>query len=298
MQIVHTTDYLKYDLGPGHPTRPVRAENLVRLVEEAGLLGDLVPPVSATYDELRLVHSEDYIAQVVSGWHDEWEGHRPFLHGLASLIVGGTLAAARRIRDSEVRRVFHPMGAKHHAQRDTASGFCIYNDMAIAASVLVEDGMKVLYVDWDAHHGDGVEFLLAGVPNTLTGSIHNGTIFPGTGQEHRPDVNAYNWPLAYNAKGPTMLSALNELLKIGADFDPDIVLLAAGADGHRKDPLGGLGYEVSDFAKAARRVSDFSYDHCAGRLLVGGGGGYRADDVTPQVWFEVYKALAADGARQ
>ncbi|MDQ3627972.1 MAG: acetoin utilization protein AcuC [Actinomycetota bacterium] len=296
MQLVHTVDYLKYDLGDGHPTRPVRAQNLVRLVREAGLLTDLVEPASAAYDELRLVHSAKYVEQVVAGWHPEWDGHRPWLHDLAGLIVGGTLGAARRIRDGQVRRVFHPMGAKHHAQRDTASGFCIYNDMAVAATVLADAGMKVLYVDWDAHHGDGVEFLLEDQPQVLTASIHNGSIFPGTGQQHRPEANAYNWPLPNGSDGPAMLSALDEVLDLGAALEPDIVLLAAGADGHRLDPLGGLRYEVDDFAQAARRVSDFSYEHCAGRLLAGGAGGYLADDWTPRVWFEVFKTMAAADA--
>jgi len=83
------------------------------------------------------------------------------------------------------------MGAKHHAQRDTASGCCIYNDMA-AAKELAGSGLKVLFVDWDAHHGDGVELLLEEVPHVMTASIHNGAICPGTGQRHRPEANAYN----------------------------------------------------------------------------------------------------------
>lgn len=165
--------------------------------------------------------------------------------------------------------------------------------MAVAATVLSDGGMSVLYVDWDAHHGDGVEFLLEDRPQVLTASIHNGSIFPRTGQQHRPEVNAYNWALPYGSDGSAMLSALSEALDLGAASKPDIVLVAAGADGHRMDPLGGLAYEVGDFVEAARRVSDFSYEHCAGRLLVGGAGGYRADDWTPRVWFEVYKTMAA-----
>ncbi len=123
------------------------------------------------------------------------------------MIVGGTLEAARHIRDGHAQRAFHPMGAKHHAQRDTASGFCIYNDMAVAAKELAGSGLKVLYVDWDAHHGDGVEFLLEEVPQVMTASIHNGAIFPGTGQRHRPEANEYNWPLSYGSDGQAMLVA-------------------------------------------------------------------------------------------
>jgi acetoin utilization protein AcuC len=290
LQLIHTPAYQDYRLGEGHPTRPERAQNLVRLAQQSTLPFELIEPAAASEDELRWVHSADYIEQVRSGWHSEWDGHRPQLHRLASLIVGGTLGAARRIRDGEITRAFHPMGAKHHAQRDTASGFCIFNDMAIAATFLADSGMRVLYVDWDAHHGDGVEFLLEHRSDVMTASIHNGRIFPGTGHSHRPEVTAFNWPLGFGASGDEMLAALNEALELGADFQPDVVLLAAGADGHRADPLGGLGYEIADFSRAATLVSDFTLKHCGGRLLAGGAGGYRPDDWTPGAWFATLSA--------
>jgi acetoin utilization protein AcuC len=292
IELIHTAEYLDNRLGEGHPTRPERAENLVRLAQQSSLPFELVEPTPASENELRWVHSPEYIGQVRSGWHSEWDGHRPQLHRLASLIVGGTLGAARRISYGETTRAFHPMGAKHHAQRDTASGFCIYNDMAVAATFLADSGMKVLSLDWDAHHGDGVEFLLDHRSDVMTASIHNGQIFPGTGRSHRADVAAYNWPLPSGAPGSDMLAALDEALELGAGFLLDIVLLAAGADGHRADPLGGLGYELSDFRQATAAVSGFTLEHCAGRLLVGGAGGYRAADWTPRVWFEVLQAFA------
>ena len=292
IQLIHTSEYLNYRLGEGHPTRPERAANLVALVQQSELSYELIEPERASYEELRLVHSASYIDEVVSGWHSEWDGHRPQLHHLASLIVGGTLDAARRIHSREITRAFHPMGAKHHAQRDTASGFCIYNDMAIAATVLADAGMRVLYLDWDAHHGDGVEFLLEHRLDVMTASIHNGHIFPGTGHTHRPEAAAYNWPLASGANGADLVRALERALEIGAAFRPDIVLLAAGADGHEADPLGRLNYQLPDFSTAAELVSQFSDVHCGSRLLVGGAGGYRAQDWTPRVWFETFKALA------
>ncbi|HYP44454.1 MAG TPA: hypothetical protein VEQ66_04560 [Propionibacteriaceae bacterium] len=292
VQLIHTPDYLGYRLGEGHPTRPERAENLVRLVGQSALHHELVEPRTASRADLLTVHDAAYVDQVQSGWHPEWEGYRPNLHHLSALIVGGTLEAARRIRYGDVTRAFHPMGAKHHAHRDTASGFCIYNDMAIAATVLADSGMKVLYLDWDAHHGDGVEFLLEDRADVLTASIHNGHIFPGTGDGHRPDRAAYNWPLPPGATGTDLLASVAEALEIASAFQPDIVLLAAGADGHSADPLGGLGYELPDYRRAATQVSDFTNRQCAGRMLVGGAGGYRADDWTPRVWFETFAAMA------
>ena len=292
VDLVHSDRYLGYVLGPGHPTRPVRSANMLALVRNAGTPHRLVEPTVAPEEDLLLVHDATYIDQVRSGWHDEWEGHRPQLHELAALIVGGTVDAARRIAAGSATRVFHAMGAKHHAMADTASGFCIYNDMAIAATVLANSGMKVLYLDWDAHHGDGVEALLAHRTDGMTASIHNGHIFPGTGHTHAPERAAYNWPLPSGASGADLLAALDEALSMGSTFGPDVVLLAAGADGHEMDPLGQLGYRLPDFAEAARRVSDFSWSHCQGRLLGGGAGGYLADDWTPRVWASVFEQLA------
>jgi acetoin utilization protein AcuC len=294
VELIHTDDYLAYSLGEGHPTRPIRASNLIRLVDAAGLPHVLVEPVAANDAELLRVHAADYVAHVRAGWDDEWEGPRPYLHELAARIAGGTLDAARRIVEGRTVRAFHPMGAKHHAQRDRASGFCIYNDMALAAVHLADAGLRVLYVDWDAHHGDGVEALLHHRVDVLTASIHNGRIFPGTGQSHDPTAAAFNWPLPMGADGGAMLGALDEALEVAEQFAPDVVLLAAGADGHRDDPLGGLNYEIEDFAECARRVSAFSYAQCGGRLLAGGAGGYLADDVTPAVWFAVFDELTGD----
>jgi acetoin utilization protein AcuC len=293
VDLVHSDRYLGYLLGPGHPTRPVRCSNMLTLVRNTGIPHRLVEPTLATEADLLLVHDAAYVEQVRSGWHDEWDGNRPQLHDLAALIVGGTVDAARRIADGTTIRAFHAMGAKHHAMADTASGFCIYNDMAIAATVLADSGRRVLYLDWDAHHGDGVEALLAHRTDVMTASIHNGHILPGTGHGHRPERAAYNWPLPSGASGSEMLAAVDDGLSIGSAFRPDVVLLAAGADGHEMDPLGQLAYRLEDFVDAAGEVSAFSWRHCQGRLLGGGAGGYLADDWTPRVWAGVFKELAS-----
>jgi acetoin utilization deacetylase AcuC-like enzyme len=125
---------------------------------------------------------------------------------------------------------------------------------------------------------------------------------PGTGHAHRPEAAAYNWPLPSDASGANLIEAVQQSLEIGADFRPDIVLLAAGADGHEADPLeadplGRLSYQLSDFSTATELVSQFSEQHRGGRLLAGGAGGYRADGWTPRVWFETFKALTQEDER-
>lgn len=292
IDFVYADTYLSYVLGDRHPTRPVRALNTLRLVQATGVPHRLVEPRQATDDELAIVHDPAYIEHIRAGYDYEWDGYRPQLHDVAALIAGGTLDAARRIITGETVRAFNPMGAKHHAMRDRSEGFCIYNDMAIAATVLADAGMRVLYIDWDAHHGNGVEFLLEHRTDVLTASIHNGEIYPGTGLFHRPKRAAYNWPLPDGSGGTELRAALTEVFEIGAAFQPDVVLLATGADGHERDPLGGLGYTVDDFTEAGQRVAMFADRFCSGRVLAGGAGGYRANDWTPRSWLAVVRALA------
>lgn len=292
IDFIYSDTYLRYVLGEGHPTNPERARNTLTFIQKAGIPHRLVEPRQATIDELATVHARDYIEHIRRGYDSEWTGHRPWLHDVAATIVGGTLDAAHRIVTGETVRAFNPMGAKHHAMLARAEGFCIYNDMAVAAHTLIEAGMRVLYIDWDAHHGNGVEFLLDTRPEVMTASIHNGYTYPGTGWYHRPEYKAYNWPLSSGAPGQEMLTALKEALQLALSFRPDVVLLAAGADGHMFDPLGDLSYTTADFTAAAHLVVEFAEQMCQGRILAGGAGGYRPNDYTPAVWREVVRVLA------
>ena len=165
--------------------------------------------------------------------------------------------------------------------------------MAMAARRLAAAGLRVLYVDWDAHHGDGVEELTADLEAVMTASIHGHPMWPGTGLAHDPAQHVYNYPLGPGADGADLLAALDDALARAAVFAPDVVLLAAGADGHREDPLSHLGYDVPAFTEAAARLDAFTWAHCAGRLIVGGAGGYRPTDRTPEVWAAVFTTLAA-----
>jgi len=186
---------------------------------------------------------------------------------------------------------FNPQGAKHHAGYAHSSGFCVFNDMAFAATALAAAGWRVCYLDWDAHHGDGVEALTADNPDVMTASIHNVPLFPGTGYADDPDRQVWNYPLEGAATGGAMLAAVDDALVRAAEFGPDIVRLAAGADGHRDDLLSVLRYDYEHFASAATRVAQFAARHCERRVLVGGAGGYQPLTHTPAIWAAVLLAL-------
>jgi len=290
---IYSDGYLRWDLGvgDGHPTNPRRALNTLRLIEASDLPVNVIAPRYATEAELSLVHEAEYLADTLAGRNFEWHGIQPALGSTAALMAGGTMLAVDRILSGDTIRAFNPAGAKHHAHFDHGSGFCVFNDMAMAARRFTDEGLRVMYVDWDAHHGDGVEALCADNPDVMTASIHNGMAFPGTGHRHYPKRDVWNWPLEPRATGDRLIEAVHEIVDIGYDFRPDVVLLAAGADGHRFDRMGGLGFTPEDVYLATRIVGMFADDLCGGRILAGGAGGYRWRDWTPAMWHATFRAL-------
>lgn len=291
IDVIYSPDYLNWQLGRDHPTNPVRALNAVRLIEAMQLKHELLTPRLATREELELVHAPGYVSLTLEGVNEEWRGIQPVLGETAQLMAGGTMLAVDRMLAGDSVRAFNPQGAKHHAHRGYGSGFCVFNDMAMAARrFILERGWKTLYVDWDVHHGDGVEALLLEEEMAMTASIH-GKGFPGTGTGHLPDKHAYNWMLENGADGRDALAALAEALHTAEDFQPDVVLLAAGADAHITDPLGPLRLTVEDYADLGRALREFADDNCEGRVLIGGAGGYQPHTWTPQVWATVVREM-------
>ena len=249
-----------------------------------------IAPRLATKEELIRVHAPEYVDQVLKNHTSfEWSGQRPDLSHLASLFAGGTLEALDVLLQGKAMTAIHFPGAKHHAQYDHSSGFCVFADFALAADIASKDfGKKVAILDIDGHHGDGTENLTADNPNILTFSIHEKGIFPGTGNEDIPDKNIYNHPLVNKETGFD-LGKTDDALGYGVGlflhrvtpFNPDLIFVACGADGHREDPLTGLGYSVEGYVQAAKLLRMFHSDI---PILVGGAGGYLPDTRTPEVW--------------
>ena len=250
----------------------------------------IVKPRLATTDELLRVHSSRYISEVLDDHKSgQWVGERPDLSNLAALFAGGTLVALDALLSGETNTAINFPGAKHHAQYDYSSGFCIFADFALAADIASKDyGKKVAILDIDAHHGDGTENLTAENPNVLTFSIHEKGIFPGTGNESEPSKLVYNYPLG--SKDPTqnrnkddqaLIDGVTEFCRLADQFQPDLLFIACGADGHAEDPLSSLMFTLEGYSDAAKLIRSI---FPLLPILVGGAGGYLPDSRTPEVW--------------
>jgi acetoin utilization protein AcuC len=258
-----------------------------------------VEPRLATRSELERVHAPSYVVEVLNDQvSSEWSGTREDLSNLAATFVGGTLAALDALLNKEARTAIHFPGSKHHAQYDYSSGFCIFNDFAIAADIATKDhGLRVAILDIDAHHGDGVENLTADNPMVLTYSIHEKGIFPGTGNESDPDRNIYNYPLpsvddklVKTGKGDDALRAgVSHFINVLDSFETDLIFITCGADGHSEDPLSSLEYSVEGYVGVAKLLRSFYPDM---PMLFGGAGGYLPDTRTPEVWSRFATELA------
>jgi acetoin utilization protein AcuC len=307
-----------YDFGPEHPLAPVRVVLTVELATALGVLGlpsvSVAAPVPATDAELSLVHDPVYIAAVRragDGIADQGlprfglgtsdDPVFPDMHAASALIAGGTLAAARAVRDGPVLHAGNVAGGLHHAMRGSASGFCVYNDPAIAIAWLLSAGVsRVAYVDLDVHHGDGVQAAFYDDPRVLTISLHEhpATLFPGTGLASEAGVGAgrgyavnvalpagtgdAGWLRAFEAVVPPLLES----------FQPEVLVSQHGCDTHALDPLAHLTLSVDAQRRAAVRVHELAHSTAAGRWVLTGGGGYQRVQVVPRAWTHLL-AIAA-----
>lgn len=297
---------LGYDLGGDHPLHPLRWDLTWTLAGELKVLDafDVLIPDPADDATLGWVHTPGYIAAVraASGSVPMSVGHGlgtddnpifPGMHDNAALIAGGSIDAARAIARGEVDRAVNFCGGLHHAMPDHASGFCIYNDAALAITALLHEGVqRVAYVDVDAHHGDGVQAAFYDDPRVLTVSLHESplTLFPGTGWATEIGVGpaagtAVNvalpagtadaeWLRAYHAVVPGVVRA----------FRPDILVTQQGADAHREDPLADLMLTVDGQRTTYLALRDLAREATGGRWLALGGGGYSPVRVVPRAW--------------
>jgi acetoin utilization protein AcuC len=308
----------RYYFHPDHPFNPKRLELTVSLIEALGLVDGeshlVVPPRMATEAELLRVHSPEYVGAVkrLSGECDAaeaWEwglgtDDTPVfrgMHEITSLVVGGSIRAAELVMSGEVTRAFNLCGGLHHAHRDRASGFCIYSDLAAAIAYIREaHGARVLYIDYDAHHGDGVQGIFYGDPNVLTLSIHESGryLFPGTGfvdelGEGEGFGYSLNLPLEAFTEDESWISAYAKLLpEVAEAFRPDVIVLQNGCDGHTLDPLTHLRATTRLYEETVRITCEVADRLCGGRVVATGGGGYAVWRVVPRAWTLVWAALS------
>jgi acetoin utilization protein AcuC len=309
MLLVYGPRSASYDFGPGHPLTPRRFGPALDLLRAIGATPGLAPePV--VDEELLACHSAGFV-RVVRGFSADPFGLPtagiadggdvpPFrdMHEAGSMVAGGSLRAMEAILRGDVEHAFHPGGGLHHAMRDRASGFCIYNDVALAVARARREGLRVLYVDLDVHHGDGVQALFQDDPGVLTVSIHETGryLFPGTGfadeiGEGAAAGTSVNVPLEPGTgEGPWLDMVRLLVPSLAAAFRPDIVVSQHGADSHAFDPLAHLRVTTTAMGAAARIVDAVAHRWAGGRWLATGGGGYDAYRVVPRSWSLVWLA--------
>lgn len=299
-----------YDFGADHPLTPRRFGPGIDLLSELGAERFLPPPVAADAELLR-VHAPAYVAEVrmLSDYPEAaaWAGFDtrdtpPFydMHDAAATVAGGSLAAVDRILSGEALHAFHPGGGLHHAHPARASGFCVYNDVALAIARARDAGHRVLYIDLDVHHGDGVEAIFWNDPHVLTVSIHETglALFPGTGfvedhGGHEAPGSAVNIPLAPGTSDRSWLAVVELVVPpLAAAFRPTLLVTQHGADSHVLDPLAHLNVTTAAMGRAARLLDDVAHAHTEGRWLATGGGGYDVYRVVPRAWGLVWLAQA------
>lgn len=319
-RLVNRPEYEAYDFGAEHPLRPVRIRAALDLFASLGIeptTDQQLHAPSASLDELGLVHTPRYVdaVQSLDAFADDpllapelsrWglgPGDSPAfvgMHAAAALIAGGSLHAVRGVLDGTFEHAFQPAGGLHHALSDRASGFCIYNDAAIAiAAALRQSEARVLYLDFDAHHGDGVQAAFYDEPRVLTFSIHETGrhLFPGTGFLHELGEGlgrgyCLNLPVEPFTEDDSWLEALELLLPAIAEwFAPDLIVSQHGCDSHAWDPLTDLRLSTRAFAAQAHLVHDLAHRHAGGRWVALGGGGYDWARVVPRSWAAVWAQM-------
>jgi acetoin utilization protein AcuC len=312
----------RYRFRPGHPLDPRRLELTWSLIQAMGLAGDerrpVIVPRDATEAEILTVHAEDYVEAVRTvssrpgtnvdgrfGLGTDDVPIVPGMHEMARAVVGSTLTAAELVASGRVTRAFALAGGLHHAHASAASGFCVYNDLAVAIRWLQrERGLRVLYVDYDAHHGDGVQAIFYEDPEVLTFSIHESGLylFPASGfveETGKGDGHGYsaNIPLEAHTADASFLAAFDAVLpELAAAFRPDVLVVQTGCDAHVLDPLTHLRCSTNLFEQLAQRVVTLAERHCQGRVIATGGGGYAIHQVVPRAWALTWAALCGDVA--
>jgi acetoin utilization protein AcuC len=283
-----------------HPLRPVRLRYTYELLEALGAFNGktslLVEPRFATVDELLTIHTPGYV-DAVKRYSDGGsiqdgaqygftaQGDNPVFPGMyeaALLSTGASVQAAEMVADGTVRAAFNPSGGLHHAMAGHASGFCVFNDPAVAINALRRRGLRVVYVDIDAHHGDGVQAAFYGDDDVMTISLHESGryLFPGTGEVDEVGTGkgrgySVNVPLFPYTDDNVFLEAFDAVVPPLIDaFKPDVLATQLGIDTYMTDPLTHLALSTTGYVALVRRFSDMDYP-----WLAFGGGGYDVDAV-------------------
>jgi acetoin utilization protein AcuC len=306
-----------YDHGPQHPLRPDRVLLTWDLIAAYGLdaLSHVARLTSGLADDatIELVHTAAFVDATRRAGHGEdgaWgrfgygPGDNPIfdrMHEAASLVAGASVRAAEAVWTGDCEHAFNAAGGLHHAMPERASGFCVYDDPAIAIAWLLQQGAeRVAYVDVDVHHGDGVQFVFWDDPRVLTISIHQFApwFFPGTGDLSErgglgAEGTAINLPLPEFTGDVAWLEAFRTVVpRAVRAFGPDVLVTQLGCDTHHLDPLAQMQLTTGAYREAAKELHALAHEVAGGRWVATGGGGYQWARVVPRAWTTYFAEMA------
>lgn len=314
-QVVWDPSVLDYRFSHSHPMDPVRLRLTMELSRMLGVLDGVEVVTPSDFDPLELgrAHTDDYLAAVrvagsgrsridLTGYGLGNDDNPIFLrmHEAAASLVGSTLTGAKAIAAGHTTRAVNIAGGMHHAMRSHASGFCVYNDAAIAISWLLDNGFdRIAYIDVDAHHGDGVQAQFWNDPRVLTVSLHEDPqhLWPNTGYPTElggPEARgtAVNIPVPAFCPDGLWLRAFHAVVpSVVREFRPQLIVSQCGCDSHASDPLTDLSLTVDGQRAAILAMRDLADEVCDGRWLAVGGGGYQLVHVVPRAWTHLIGAV-------
>jgi acetoin utilization protein AcuC len=243
---------------------------------------------AASEEILKLFHAEEYIRRV-KDLSAKGEGYLDYgdtpatmsIYEKACNVVWAAVEGIKEVWRGKIKKSFNMVGGLHHAFPERAAGFCVFNDVAIAIKHGLENLRieKILYIDIDAHHGDGVFYGFYTNPKVWIADVHQIGLFPGTGfrdetGEEKAKGTKINFPLIAGSGDEELLRCVQEIIKFGKRCEPEIILLQGGVDGFKEDPLTHLNYTLKGYLEAVKKISELAEGVCEGKLMFFGGGGY------------------------
>ncbi len=313
---IYSDDLLNYRFNSEHPFNQIRVKLTLDLLRKLHAIDDshLISPRTATDEELYLIHDPSYVNAVkLAGYGklsaNEGESYGlgtedvpmfPNMHEASALLVGGTLTAVDYVMTGRAKHALHLGGGLHHGFRGKASGFCIYNDSSVAIKYLQEKyKVRVLYIDTDAHHGDGVQWSFYDDPDVCTLSIHETGryLFPGTGNVNERGQGkgygfSFNIPVDAFTEDDSWLDMYRTSLREVAEFfKPDVILTQNGADSHYLDPLTHLSSTIKIYREIPKLAHEIAHEYCDGKWIAVGGGGYDIWRVVPRAWALIWLSM-------
>jgi len=296
--IISGADLADYHFGKQHPFGPYRHQAFIDGMQKLDLLEqiDCLDPVRCDQQDLRLFHTSDYIYQVLRG-SSSGEGYldhgdtpaRQGIYEAACCVVGSVMHMIDHIMAEKYSRGFVPIAGLHHGYRDHCSGFCVFNDCAIAIEHLRQQhGLhKILYIDIDAHHGDGLLYNYESDPNLFIVDFHEDGqfIYPGTGDADEtgtgPAVGTkLNIPMPMYADDKLFTEFWPQAEAFIHSMQPEFIILQCGADSMKGDPITHLEYSEKSYQLATKSLCELAEEYCQGRLIALGGGGYNMDNIS------------------